>query len=38
MQYVLVLEDGEQFLLAGRKRKGGAKGADYTISVRRGGA
>lgn len=32
-QYVLVLEEGDHFLLAGRKRKSGAQGAEYTISV-----
>ncbi|GAB4820012.1 hypothetical protein N2152v2_007058 [Parachlorella kessleri] len=34
-QYVLVLEDGDQFLLAGQKRKSSTRGSDYTITMDR---
>ena len=33
LQYVLVLEDGDQFLMAGQKRKSSTRGSDYTITV-----
>lgn len=33
MQYVLKLEEGDAFVLAAKKRKGGPKGSEYIISV-----